>query len=616
MALKAGKLGKTAMWIIMGLLFVGLAGFGATNLSGNVRTVGAVGDKPISVDDYVRAVQQELRALSAQAGQAVSFRDVQQAGVTDQILAQLVTTAALDHEAAALGISISDERLGREIVRIPAFQGINGQFDRAAYTQALQNNGFNEAEFEEDLREETARTILQGAVLSGNPMPSAYADTVLGHVAETRDFTFARVDENVLEAPVPAPTEAELAGFHGDSIAAYTVPETKVITYAWLRPEMLLDTVEIDEATLRDAYEANRAQYVQPERRLVERVILSDTQAAEAARSAIDAGERSFEDVVSDRGLELSDVDMGDVTRDDLGAAADAVFGADQGQVVGPFATDLGPGLFRVNGILPEQETTFEQAEPILRETLAQDRARRVIETQAQEYDDLLAGGATLEELAQETDMVLGRIDWTELSAEGIAAYDAFRAAALALDQDDFPAIAELGDGGVFALRLDEIRAPRPQTLDEVRDQVIADWTEQATQNAVLEEAERLAGLLGEGRTFEALGLTPNLRGDQGRRAVLVDLPPETMLDVFALDRGRTTAIPGEGTEAIVLRLDQINAPDMSDPDTRALADLIAQQAEGQLGQDLFEALARDIQRRAGISIDQQALNAVNTSFQ
>jgi len=40
------KLSRTFVWILMGLLFVGLAGFGATNLSGSARSVASVGDKP------------------------------------------------------------------------------------------------------------------------------------------------------------------------------------------------------------------------------------------------------------------------------------------------------------------------------------------------------------------------------------------------------------------------------------------------------------------------------------------------------------------------------------------------------------------------------------------
>ena len=40
----------------MALLILGLGGFGVTNLSGTIRSVGSVGDKDISVDSYAQAL--------------------------------------------------------------------------------------------------------------------------------------------------------------------------------------------------------------------------------------------------------------------------------------------------------------------------------------------------------------------------------------------------------------------------------------------------------------------------------------------------------------------------------------------------------------------------------
>ena len=81
MAARGNTISKTFIWILLALLIVGLAGFGATNLGGNIRTVGSVGDKPITVELYARTLQEDLRALSAQAGQTVPFSTAQALGV-------------------------------------------------------------------------------------------------------------------------------------------------------------------------------------------------------------------------------------------------------------------------------------------------------------------------------------------------------------------------------------------------------------------------------------------------------------------------------------------------------------------------------------------------------
>ncbi|CAN0259911.1 unnamed protein product, partial [Chrysoparadoxa australica] len=213
-----------------------------------------------------------------------------------------------------------------------------------------------------------------------------------------------------------------------------------------------------------------------------------------AALARIDAGEAVFEDLVEARGLDLSDTDMGDVTRGDLGKAADAVFGAEVGQVVGPAPTTLGPALFRINAGLPAQLTSFEDAVPALRGELALDRARRVIDTQMQSFDDELAAGVTLDELAESTDLVIGTLGWTGENDEDIAGYPAFREAAEAIDISDYPAIAQLGDGGVFAVRLDEVLPPEPFPYEEVELRVQADWRRAQTADALFARAEALAG--------------------------------------------------------------------------------------------------------------------------
>ena len=66
------KTSKTAVWILMGLLILGLGGFGATSLTGTIRSVGTVGDKDISVTDYSRALQEELETLKEQHGKEIA----------------------------------------------------------------------------------------------------------------------------------------------------------------------------------------------------------------------------------------------------------------------------------------------------------------------------------------------------------------------------------------------------------------------------------------------------------------------------------------------------------------------------------------------------------------
>ena len=610
-----GTTSKTLVWILMALLILGLGGFGVTNLSGNIRTIGSVGGQDITVNAYVRALQDEIRAREAETGEPIPFSQARDMGLDQVALARLIASTALDNETVQLGLSVGDANLRDQLLLIQGFQGLDGSFDRDGYRFYLDRTNQSEAEFEEGLRREIARGLLQAAVLSGVTASPTYADTIVSHLAERRNFTWARLSEADLDSPLGEPTEAQLAAFHSENAERFMQPEMKRITYAWLSPDMILDQVEIDEATLRSHYEDREDEFNRPERRLVERLVFADEAAAEAAKITIESGDKSFEDIVAERGLDLSDVDMGDVLPSDLGDAGPAAFNADPGTTIGPFPTDLGPALFRVNAVLPASSMPFEEAAAMIRDDLALGRTRRQIEDQMNPVDDLLAAGASIEELAEETEMRLFTLDWTPSISEGAAGYEAFQEAAAALSQDDFPELIALDDGGIVAMRLDEILPPRQLSLDEVRDDVTAAWEEAELTRRLTEKAEALLPQVTPEADMAALGLTVTQETGITRGAFIPGMPENFLTRVFAMQEGEARIIDLPAGVALV-RLDAIQPPDENDEAVPALRDALTEQASSSQAQDLFQYYINDLQARAGLQLDQTAINAVLANFQ
>ena len=607
------SISKTFVWIIIGLAMLGLGGFGASNLSGTIRTIGTVGDKHIDVGEYARQLGQEIRAVEAQTGEQLPFSRAQEIGLDQAVLGRLISERALDHEAAVLGLSIGDEALRDQIVDIPAFQGISGSFDREAYTFSLERNGTSESEFETRLREETARTLLQGAMISGIVMPSSYVSTLLDYIGETRDFTWARLASADLDAPLETASDEQLKTYFAENTADFILPETKRLTYVQLSPDALIESIDIPEEDLRAEFEARVNQYNTPERRLVERLVYLDEEEANRAAAALEVAGTTFETLVDDRGLALADIDLGDVDRLSLDAAGETVFAANVGDVVGPLDTDLGPALFRVNGVLPAQVTTFDEAKPELQEILATDRARRLVSTMAQDFDDLLAGGATLEELADETDLEIGSIEWFDGNGNGIGAYVAFADAARVVTEEDFPQIENLEDGSVFALRLDEVLPVRPPEFEQAREQLTASWENNQVESHLKEQAATLVPQLQSGTDFAGLGLTATEESDQTRTGFVAGTPPSFMEDVFKMNIGDVSVVDSFGT-VLVVRLDAIN-PTEENENADALSAQLQAQIEQSLARDLYNIYSRDAVQRAGQNIDPRSLAAVHVNF-
>lgn len=610
---KKRSIGEIAMWILMGLLILGLGGFGVDGiLNGSVSRVAQVGDKEVGINTYARRLQNELQRIGQQEGRQIPFAEARAGGLDRSVLEQLMRERALDHEATEMGISIGDANLRNQIVQIPAFQGLDGSFDRESYTFALENANLTEGRFEAQLRDETARNILQGAILSGIVMPDTYANTIVNFAAETRDITWVRFDQNDLDPNLPAADEATLQAFYNDNIERFQLPESKRISYVVLQPEDLLDQIDIPQADLQHAYENRAAEFNTPERRLVERLVFLDDEGAEAAAAQIEVG-TTFEALVAERGLTLQDVDMGDMGRLELDAAGEAVFNAKVGDVVGPLPSALGPALYRVNGVLPAQYRALEDVQSLLRQGIAADRARRLVETLAEDYNDMLAGGATLEDLAQETDMQLGTIDWYPDLGDGIAAYVDFTAAAAAVTEDDFPEILTLDDGSIFALRLDEILPERPNPFEDSKEAVQGNWEADRAERLLNEQVTDIVPQISADTDVTSLGLAPRVEEGLDRRAALTGTPNDFMTQIFDMEVGETKVMQGFGAVHIV-RLDAVN-PGYANPQAAAFRRDLSQQVDAALARDVFGVFTADVLLRAGREVDARALEAVHANF-
>ena len=435
----------------------------------------------------------------------------------------------------------------------------------------------------------------------------------MSYVGEQRSFTWAKLTQDDLDAPLPDATDAQLQAFYDDNADRFMLPASKTITYITMGPQDLLDEVELTDEELQSAYDDRADEYIQPERRLIERLVFRDQEAADQAAAALEVDGTTFEALVADRGLSLSDVDLGDLSQQQLGAAGDAVFNAEVGDIVGPLPSNLGPALFRVNGVLPSLNTTFEEARPTLVQDLAADRAARLVEVRARDLDDQLAGGATLEQIAEDSKMTLSTIEWTQDSSESIAAYAGFREAATRLTENDFPQIEQLDDGSVFAMRLDGTKEERPNPFDAARADVAAAWQNEQLIDALRAKAETLQAELADGGDFAELGLEPKTGTDQSRDAVVSAAPQGFIAAVFDAAAGDVKLL--EGTDEVALvRLDRIKDAAEDDRMTQVKTQ-IAAQLDDQLSQALFAAFSDDVIRRTAPRVDQQAIDAVHVNF-
>jgi peptidyl-prolyl cis-trans isomerase D len=613
--LRSKKGGSTVMYVIVGLLILGLGGFGVTSFGGGSTTaVATVGDTEISVNDYARELQGEMRAASAELGQPVTMAMAEVLGLAGRVQSRLLTRAALDGEARRIGLSVGDGEIADRITGDPGLAGLDGAFSREKYAEWLRQQGLTESGYEAQVRADVARTLLVGSVTSAVEAPTAFVDTLAAYLGETRDFTLAELLPSDLPEPVGEPTEADLKAYYDAHPDDFTKPETRRITYVWLKPEDVAATIEVDEAALQAAYEARKSEYVVPERRLVERLTFEDQEAADAAKARLDAGEITFEDLAGERGLTLEDIDLGEATREDLGPAADTVFAMTEPGIAGPVSTDLGPALYAMNGILAASETPLAEVRDDLAAEARADRARRKITEESAGIEDILASGATLEDVAAETGMTLGTIEYNSQSEGGLAGYEAFRSAAGAVTAEDFPELVELDDGGVFALRLDGIDPPTLRPFDEVRDKVADDWRRDETHARLKTLGETVIARIAGGQSLEAQGLVVTRFEGFARGGVVADTPGEVVKAAFATEAGTATVVDAS-LRVHIVSVTAVAPEDPATEDAKRVREAISAEARQAVQNDVFDLFTQSLQLGAGITLNQAAMNAVHTQI-
>jgi len=609
---KGGR--SLVVWVLVAMLIAGLSGFGVENFGGATAKIGRVGEIEIEANDYAREMQGQINTLTRQFGAPVSMADARSFGVDRQVLAGLVNRAALDNEAARLGLSVGDATVAAELGKISAFQGISGTFDREAYALTLQQNGTNEAAFEANLRRDVARALLTGAVAGGVVSPAPLTDTLVAYAGEKRGFSLLVLDDTALDAPLAAPTPAEVQAHYDANIATYTRPEAKRVEYAALLPETLAATMEVPEDEVQKAYDARLSEFMIPEKRLVERLVYPDEAAALAAKARLDQG-TSFDDLVAERGLTLEDVDLGDVTREELEGAADAVFALTEPGTVGPLPSALGPALYRMNAILAAQETTLDAARPELLQILQTEAAARAIADKVEAIDDALAGGATLQDLSTEFGMTLASTDYAAGAEDNdaITGYTAFRSAADALAEGDFPEAILLEDGGLVAMQLVEILPPSPVPLDKITDKVTEATRAEALARALAAKAAAAKTAVEAGATLESQG-TVTAVAPTDRQATL-DVGPAVVLETaFQMQPGEIRVIEA-GSFVALLRLDSITAAEVTSEEGQEMQDSIRQNLDRSIAEDMAALFTATVGQQAGIALDQAVIDAVNTQL-
>ncbi|HEV7435930.1 MAG TPA: SurA N-terminal domain-containing protein, partial [Pseudorhizobium sp.] len=478
-------------WVAKALLLLLVASFAVWGVSTSMvttdaNTVMTVGDQDVSSQEFALAYQRQVAALGRQFGVQLTPEQVRAFGIDQQVYSQLAAGAALDQLSDDMGLGLSQDRLAMLIAEDPAFQASNGQFDRNLFTSRLRNAGLREDDYITERSQVAVRSQIVEAVSDGFEPPQVMLDALKQYRDEARTVDYLLLS-NANIAPVKAPTDDVLSAWFEGVKTRYRAPEYRTFSYVALQPSDLADPSSISDEAARAEYERRRNSFTTNGSRTIEQLTYPSREMAEAAATQLEEGSTTFDQLVADQGKTASDVLLGEFTKETMPdpALAEAAFAvSSEGGTTGVIDGTFGPVILRVTNITSETTKSFEEVESEVRQQLALSAASQQMMDVHDRFEDIRAGGATLEEAARELNLQVMTVT-TDASGtdqqgdkiDSLPPADTLLTDVFRTEPGAQPLPVSLANNGYVWFEVREVTPERDRTLEEVRERVVADWT-------------------------------------------------------------------------------------------------------------------------------------------
>lgn len=428
-ALRRGAQG----WLAKLLFAVLIVSFGIFwNVSDVFRGMGRgavahVGDAEISVTDFQRAFQNEMRGLTLEGGQRLTTEQALMLKLDRKALDRLVAQAAVRKHADALGLSLSDDTLAEGVRTDPNFAGPDGKFSRLGFDGLLRQMNLTEHGFLALRRDDEVRGQISDALTSAVVVPKPMIEDLHAWQEETRTIEQVQIDPK--KVSVADPDDAKLQETYEAQKADFMTPEYRKVAVLVLSTDELKADIKLTDDELKAYYTDHKATYDKAERRRIQQIAFKDKMAADAARKEIIEGKKNFLDAAKDAGATEADVNLGMLAKSDLidPKIADAAFSLERDKLSDPIEGRFATVLLRAIEIDPGKESTFDEVKEKVRDKLAGERAEGLIQERFDLVEEGRNAGKTLREIGEEQKLKfidVEAVDANNLTPDGKAAID------------------------------------------------------------------------------------------------------------------------------------------------------------------------------------------------
>ncbi len=513
-------------WTLVALISIPFALWGINSYfeGASKIVVATVNGVEIEKTDYQNSLSDQRRMLVQMMGQNVDADYFASRAFKLQVLETLIDSRLQAEYLRDRGFRVTDEQLSKKISSFSAFQ-VDGQFDPTRYEQLVRNAGLSVEGFERQQRQQGAIDQLRAGLRGSSLVVSSMTDRAIELLYQRRVAQFTVVDIAAFEDSMVVGSEALRDEFDANK-AQYVQPEQMQVEFIRLSVDELGKQANVSELEQRAFYDSNVERFTQPESRSASHILLSlaeddaedvvDTREQEA--KGIAARARSGEDFA--KLAETYSKDPGSASRGgDLGiirpgamapSFETVVFDLKEGQISDPVRTAYGWHIIKVTNIRESNVRPFDEVMSEIKTILEREWAENQFITMAEDFQNLIFEQPdSLNAASDFLGTPIERSDWfSRTTGDGIASNDLVRDTAFSpevlVDRLNSEML-EIGSDTLVAVRFADFREKRQKDFNEVKDQIERVLAARVAAEAQEKFATKLVATLESGADWDTL---------------------------------------------------------------------------------------------------------------
>lgn len=605
-------------WIVIALLGVIMIAFLITGVTGSngfgnltggpgADSVATVDGKAIPTADVQRRAQSQLQEARQQQPDLDMPKMLAAIGGVGPIVEQYLNGRSLEAWATRHGIVSSDRLIDGEVASIPAFQGTTGRFDEKVMRAVLAQQRISEVSLRDGIRGDLLRRQLLIPISSGLRPSATMLEPYAGVLVANRSGLVGTVPARP-EAVKP-PTDAEIAAWYKSHIAAYSLPERRVLRYAPLAAQVTPPT----DAEIAAQYKTDAAKYAPSEGRTLSQVVLPTEAAARALAAKVASG-TDFVKAAADAGFAAKDISLGEQQRDMFETItskpiADAAFAAPVGTITAPLKSVLGWHVVHVDAINKKPGKSLDEAKADIVADLTKKKQAEALSALATKIEDAIGDGATFDEAVKANKLAV--VTTPALTAAGTVPADptykpdpvvtALLKAGFLAGVDDAPTLERTGPDGAALLDVARVDAAAPMPLAQVKPKIVLDMMADRAQATAKATAQALLDKINKGEDMNAVFTAAGLEAPKPIAANQLDLNrlqqvPAGARTLFQVPPGKATLAQGANGWFVIKVL-------KIDPPAPQMRTSIAQQMRAELGRAMGDEILEQFAHAANAEV-------------